>query len=375
MIWENAASVYYRPDRAGFWEMPAARRQALIQALTEVHKLGCSVTSFVNWRLLAEYNQTWNDLKPLVQESLFGIGLFGFPCGTMDGGWYNDPGYEMGSHAVCCGADGFLRYGREVLERTLDLGFDVISVDQASEWNYCLSRHHGHASPWEAWARTYAWFDEVTRTTRSRQAGAYTIAELPDLYNTQSIDVWWNWMWRDAAWANLAVYRYIMPTMIPAWCIDENQRDVIAEAFALGSFLAIATHDMTGLLSDVPELAAQVRRLAHLRKATAAFVSHGQFLDNRGLTVKGGKGYVYISSRGLAVTLANGLPKRKWLQVTLDAGQFAGWDISQSQCKLFVEGAAPRLIIPQRSEDILTMRVMLPAYAAGVLTLERNPGS
>jgi hypothetical protein len=368
MIWENTASVYYRPDQGDFWEMPAARQEELITALAAVRRLGCSVSSFVNWRLAAEYNHTWEALKPLVQEGLFGVGLFGFPCGTMDGGWYGDPGYEMGSHAVCCGADGFLPYARAVLERTLELGFDAVAIDQASEWNYCLSRTHGHTSPWEAWARTYAWFAEVTRTARARSAAAYTIAELPDLYNTQSIDLWWNWMWRDAAWASPVVFRYVMPTLIPAWCIDENQRDVIADAFALGSFLAIATQDMAGTLSDAPELAAQVQRLAHLRKATAPFVAHGQFRDNQGLSVKGGKGYAYTSERGLAVTLANGLPQKKLLQVTLDTEQFP--DLDLSIYTLYVEGAKPRSIVPNRRGDTLTFRVMLPPYAAAVLILE-----
>ena len=368
MIWDYTASIYLRPDRAGFWEMPEARRQELIQALAEVRNIGCSVTSFVNWRLLVEYNQTWDDLKPLVQESAFGVGLFGFPCCTMDGGWYTDPGYEMGSHAACCGADGFLAYGRQVLEHTLEAGFDVISVDQAMEWNYCLSTQHGHASPWEAWQRTYDWFAEITHTTRERQAGAYTIAELPDLYNTQHIDVWWNWMWRDAAWANPILYRYILPEMIPAWCIDENQRDVVAEAFALGCFLAIATRDMTGYLSDAPELAAQIKRLARLRKDTAPFVSHGQFLDNRGLKVRGGKGYVFTSERGLAVTLANGLPKPKTLRVSLDTNLFPGK--VHLQCTWYVEGAKPQTITPEGSNSDLTFQVRLPVYAAGVLTIE-----
>ena len=150
MVWDNTASVYYRPDRGDFWEMPAARRRELQLALRRVRELGTMATAFVNWRLAAECNSSWKTLKPLVQESLFGVGLFGFPCGTMDGGWYNDPGYEMGSHAVCCGAEGYLPYARRVLKRTLELGFDIVSVDQASEWNYCLSRRHGHASPWEA---------------------------------------------------------------------------------------------------------------------------------------------------------------------------------------------------------------------------------
>ncbi len=368
MIWDCAASVYMRPDRGDFWEMPETSRQELKKSLAEVKSLGCSVTAFVNWRLAVEYNSTWKRLSPLVQQSLFGINLFGFGCGTLDGGWYGDPGYEMGSHAVCCGADGYLPYAREVLERTLDLGFDAISVDQASEWNYCLSRDHGHRSPWQAWERTYDWFAEVTHTTRSRNPEAYTVAEIPDLYNTQHIDLWWNWMWRDGLWANVNVFRYVLPTMIPCWCIDENQRDAIADAFATGSFMAIAARDMTGLLSDVPELAAQVARLADLRRATAPFVSHGRFMDNRGLTIEGGKGYVYTSPRGVAITLANGLPRKTTVRATLSP-DVLGREIG-SEYRLYVEGSEPRTIAAIGRAGNLRFRVDLPAYGAGVITIE-----
>ena len=366
MIWDNTASVYWRPDRGGFWEMPPPRLRELKRALAEVRGLGCSVTSFVNWRLAAESNSTWGELQPLAQESLFGVPSFGFPCGTMDGGQYYDPGYEMGSHAVCCGADGYLPYARKVLNRTLGLGFDVISVDQAAEWNYCLSPRHGHASPWEAWERTYAWLAEVTRTTRARNPGAYTVSEMPELYNTQYLDIWWNasWMW---PWSNLAVFRYVLPSMIPCWCIDENQRDALAEAFATGSFLAIATRSMTGLLSEAPELAAQVARLARLRKATAAWVNHGQFMDNRGLKIRGGKGYVYTSPRGLAVALANSKPRKATVKITLTPaalGREAG-----GLCTLHVEGEKPRRVTPDRRGEALSLSVTLPPYGAGVLTL------
>lgn len=365
MIWDYTASVYYRPDRGEFWEMPPARERELRRALAAVRAQGVSLSAFVNWRLACEYNGTWPKLKPLVQESLFGVGLFGFPCGTMDGGWYSDPGYEMGSHAICCGADGYRPYANRVLERTLDLGFDAIAVDQAAEWNYCLSKTHGHASPWEAWQRTYDWFGEVTRATRARSAAAYTIAELPDLYNTQHIDLWWNWGYRQ--WDPPAVFRYVLPSMIPVWCIDENQRDVLAEAFAVGSFLAIATRDMTGRLSDAPELAAQVKRLAALRKATAPFVSHGQFLDQRGLTVKNGKGFLYTSPRGLAVTLANGLPKAKTLHLRL-AGEALPGPVPPHGL-LHVEGAAPQAVALQRRGSVWSCQAALPARAAAVLTL------
>ena len=370
MIWDNTASVYYRPDRGDFWEMAPKRKRELKLALAEVKRLGTAVSAFVNWRLAAEYNSTWEQLKPLVQESLFGIPLFGFPCGTMDGGRYNDPGYEMGSHAVCCGADGYRPYANRVLKRTFDLGFDAIAVDQAAEWNYCLSTEHGHASPWAAWERTYAWYSEVTWATRRRDANAYTIAELPDLYNTQEIDLWWNWNWREGSGANAAVFRYVLPSMIPCWCVDENQRDAIADGFAAGSFLAIATRDMTGLLSDVPELAAQVARLATLRQATAPFVSHGQFRDNTGLRVKGACGYVYTSERGLAVALASSSPRGRTARISLSPaalGRETGAD-----CTLHTEGEKPRRLRAKCSGDAVSLEVGLPAYGAAVVTWEAH---
>jgi len=369
MIWDYTASVYYRPDTGDFWEMSPAREAELRHALAEVRARGCAVSSFVNWRLLAEYNSTWPALKSLAQKGLFGIDLFGVPGGTVDGGLYGDPGMVMGSHAVCCGADGFLPFARRVLQRTYDLGFDVIAVDQAFEVNYCLSRDHGHASPWEAWARTYAWFDELTRTTHARHTNAYTIAELPDLYNVQLIDLWWNWKWRLNGNAAVEVFRYIMPSMIPCWPIDENQRDVLANAFAVGSFLALATRDMTGVLSDAPAIAAQVARLAELRRATAPFVSHGVFQDTCGLIVEGGKGYVYRSAHGLAVTLANSAARKARLRVTLDATRL---DLSSADAVLHVEGAAPHPITLRKRNGAFTCSVVLPAYAAGVITLAKT---
>jgi hypothetical protein len=245
-------------------------------------------------------------------------------------------------------------------------------VDQASEWNYCLSRRHGHASPWEAWERTYAWYGEVTRAARRRNPEAYTIAEIPDLYNTQHIDVWWNWGWRGAEWASVPVFRYVMPSMIPCWCIDENQRDVVSDAFATGSFMAVATRDMTGLLSDAPDLAAHVARLARLRKETARFVSHGRFVDDRGLEVRGGKGYVYHTPRGVAVTLANGKSTPAVLAVELSPSAVglrdaAGW-------LLHHEGEKAAAVRPEPRGDTLRFRVTLPPYGAAVLTAGAKRG-
>jgi hypothetical protein len=133
--------------------------------------------------------------------------------------------------------------------------------------------------------------------------------------------------------------------------------------------MAIATRDMTGKLSDAPELAQQVKRLAALRRATAPFVSHGTFRDDRGLQVEGGKGFVFTSGRGLAVTLANGRPKPVRLKVRLTPEQ-AGLE-SVGSCTFHVEGAAPRTLRPVSRQGALVFELPLPAFGAGVVTLAK----
>jgi hypothetical protein len=370
MIWDRTASVYYRPDRGDFWEMPPRRLRELREAIATVRRMGCSISSFVNWRLAASYNKSWKYMKPLVQESLFGQGMYGFPCGTMDGGWYNDCGYEQGSYSVCCGADKFRPFAMKLVDKTLDLGFDAIAVDQAAEWNYCLSKRHGHASPWEAWARTYEWFGEATRRTRERSRTGYTLGEIPDLYNCQHIDLWWVWSYRGHNGVRPDIMRYVMPTMIPCWCIDENQMPAIAEAFAMGSFMAIATRDMTGKLSDAPELAAQMARLAKLRKATAPFVAHGRYMDDRGLAVEGGFGVAYTSENGIAVALANGTARRARLKVALRSEELGAEALGD--CLLYTEGRPAARIAARRRGMNVKFEVALPAYQAGVITIARS---
>ncbi len=371
LVWDYAASVYYRPDRGGFWEMPDERRQEIRSALAEVRALGCSVSTYVNWCLIAERNSTWEELRPLVQESMFGALQFGYPGGSLDGALYTDPSYEMCTHSVCCGADGYQAYANRVLEQTFALGFDSIAVDMAAEWKPCFSKRHGHASPWEAWAKTYEWYGDVTQEVRRRNPGSYTVAELPDLYNTQHLDFWWTWGWRYPNLIRPEVFRYVLPDVTPAWCIDENQRDVVAEAFMYGSLFAVATRDMMGRLSDAPDLAAQIGRLGRLRRQTAAYVCQGRFMDNRGLTVVGGRGAVYVSDPGLGVVLANGSSRSRTVRVALDLAAFTGFVVDE--CGLHLEGADAVRIEPKQRGSVLSFRVGVRARQAAILTIQRAP--
>jgi hypothetical protein len=367
-IWDCAASTYFRPDTGGYWEMAPRRLAELRRALGELRGMGCRTNACVNWRLLTSRNRLWKALKADVQESVFGEPQYGAVCGTMDGSIYQDPAYEQGSYPLCQVSPRFRRFARGLVEKTLDLGFSDLFIDQCVEQACCYAKDHGHRTPEEAIEQTFVWIRDALRRVRARDPEAYVVAEVPELWNTQWADLWWCWGYRDGGWARAEVMRYVLPQMVPLWPVDETQRDCVAEAFATGSLMAIATRDMTGKLSDAPELAQQIKRLAALRKATAPFVSHGTFRDDRGLRVDGGRGFVFTSASGVGVTLANSVAKPALLDVRLDASLALRG--ASGRCLLHIEGRKPAVVRPVRRGGGARVSVRLPAFGAGVLTLE-----
>jgi len=363
-VWDVASQVYLRPDTGGFWEMRPERLASLKHALAESRKLGCLVGPWVNFRLITEYTRLWKELEHYAMRSVYGKPIMdNWPC-SMNHAVYINKLIEQAGHALCQGSDGFRKFAFDLVEKTMRLGFTTLYIDQAAEWNSCMAEDHGHKTPAEAITKTYKWFGEATRRVRELYPEAYTVGELPNLYNTQSIDLWWHWVWHETG---TNVFRYLIPGMMACWCIDENERDVLSKAFAQGSFLAIATSDMTGRLSDEPVLARHIARLAKLRKAAAPFVSHGRFLDNRGLDVENGDAYVFSSAAGLAVTMANGKANRKTLKITLALDEIGLAPTGEGI--LHVEGAEPIPVSPTRHGDKWSTEVQIPAYGAAIWTM------
>ena len=367
-MWDVATQVYLRPDKGGFWDMAPERLSHLKRALAESRKMGCLVGPWVNFRLITEYARIWKEMEPYAVRSVYGKPISdNWPC-SLNHAVYQNALIEQAGHALCQGSDGFRKFAFNLVERTMKLGFSTLYIDQAAEWNSCMTENHGHKTPNEAIKKTYKWFGEATRRVRELCPEAYTAGELPDLYNTQSIDLWWCWFWRDNTAIN--VFRYLLPETMYCWYIDENERDVLSKAFAMGNFLAIATRDMTGRLSDEPALAEHIARLAKLRKSTAPFVSHGRFLDNRGLTVENGDAYVFLSDAGLAVTMANGKAVKKTLKITLEPEETGL--VPTGKGLLHIEGTKPVPIHPTRSGDKWNLEIQMPAYGAAIWTIDRK---
>jgi hypothetical protein len=368
MFWDYTTSVYSRPDAAGdYWEMSPERKEMLKRSLAEVKETGFQVSACVNYRLINATSRAWERIGSEEQSSFFGMPLYGNAAGSMNGGIYLNRFYEQGTRSLCQGTEKFAEFARELSEETLDIGLNSLFVDQACEWCYAVPRGREDLDPFEVMDRAYEWFGKSTAMARDRDPEAYSIGEMPDMWNTQGVDVWWIWGW--GCQFPPEVFLYLMPEMCLLWCIDEFQQSVLAKAFAMGSFLAIATRGMTGLISDEPAFAERITRLGKLRKRTAAFVSHGRFVDNRGLSVKGGDGFVFLSNAGAAVTLANGAGEETELNINFAAEEIFGGRLEPGT--IYFEDGSTAVAEPEASEGVLRLRVGLGAREAAIWTMPR----
>ncbi len=368
MFWDPTASVYVRPDAEGdYWEMPAEREQKLRRALKDVKGMGFQVSACVNYRLVNETSRAWKRIGSEAQYSVWGVPLYGNVPGSMNGAIYNAPNYEMETRSMCQGTEKFARFARDLTQQTLDLGLTSIFIDQAFEPSYALPKEHDGLDPFVAMDRTYGWFGDASRMARARDPQAYSIGEVPDIWNTQSIDVWWVWGWNTPNWPPPEVFMYLLPEVCFVWCTDEYQLPVLPKAFAMGSFLAIGTRGMTGLISDEPVLAGHIARLAELRRKTVPFVSRGRFVDNRGLQVDGAEGFVFISKEGVAVTLANGRPDATDATVRLRSAALTGKRLGAGQ--VYFENGTTEPAAPDQRGQEWELHIKLDGCSAAVWTL------
>jgi hypothetical protein len=363
-LWDVIAQVYLRPDTGGFWEAPPERLEKLRRGLDAARQLGCNTSTLVNFRLITARNRLWAELAPEAQRSIYGQPLPDSWAISINHGAYQNPIIEEGGVSLCQSSPRFHDFALQLVEQTMDLGFTSLFIDQATDWKTCFADNHGHASPDDTVEPAHRWMAEAARRVRARNADAYLMGEIAGVHNTRLLDLWWDWGMRGV---RPEILRYLLPESVQVWCIDENERDVIAKAFAMGCLLSLMTRELGGLLSDEPELAAQVARLAQLKQETADFIVDARFLDKRGLTVEGGDAFVFDSPAGLAVTLANSEPAERPLKVTLDP-EVVGRRTAGGG-RLHVEGAAPVEVAAARIGHRLVLEAKLPPYGAGVWCL------
>ncbi|MHB1001493.1 MAG: hypothetical protein ACYC27_19815 [Armatimonadota bacterium] len=361
-LWDIYAQVYLRPDTGGVWEMEPERLDALRRGLQEAKRMGCNTSTLVNFRLITERSRLFNELEPEVQKSYYGYPLSGetYPCSVYAAKWIN-PNLEAGGRILCQTSLKFKNFALGLVKETLDLGFTSLFIDQATDWNCCFDPNHGHASPDDTIEKAYEWAAEAVDIVRSRDRDAYVIGELPEVFNTPIIDLWWDW---DRRTRKAEVIRYLLPQSLQAYIVDENETDVIGPAFAMGHIFALMTHNLGGLLSDEPEFAAHITRLSNLRTDTLPYLAYGTFRDNKGISADGGSAYSYISDAGIAVGLGNSKDHSVRMKIKLDPKVLGREPLSGG--KVHIEDGTVLEISPAGIDGTLLAEVELPKFGAAV---------
>lgn len=360
-LWDMYAQTYLRPDTGDIWEMAPERLDALRRGLAAAREMGCNTSTLVNFRLIQERSKQFRELESEQQRSIYGYPVSGesLPISNFGARWIN-PNLEAGDKIICQSSPKFREFALRVIRQTLDLGFTSMFIDQATDWNCCFDPNHGHSSPDDTIEKAYQWAAEAVEIVRSRDSEAYVIGELPEVFNTPIIDVWWDW---DRRTRKAEVIRYLLPESTQAYIVDENETDVIASAFAMGHIFATMTRNLGGLLSDEPQFAAHIDRLSRLRTATLPYLAHGIFRDNRGVSADGGSAYSHVSDAGIGVGLANSQDHPVRVQARLVPEALGR--VPSSGGTIHVEDGTVIEVSSSTNGEIVA-KVELPAFGAAV---------
>ncbi|MGA7343331.1 MAG: DUF6259 domain-containing protein [Terracidiphilus sp.] len=192
-----------------------------------------------------------------------------------------------------------IRNVRGVLKRA---GYSMMFYDQVVEGNLCFSSRHDHADVSAPSMATPAFVELLKKGMKADNPDAVLIGEGWEVLSSQHLDS--GWVWRVPP--NPEVLRYTLP-----WVVNTSAVEVDAglanRYFVLGLQLAIVAGGLENgkKLSDFPEFAGHVKRLAGFHNNTERFWVGGSFQDDIGLQVSGAFAKLYQTSREVAIMAAN----------------------------------------------------------------------
>jgi hypothetical protein len=366
-VWDSTAALYLRPDDGTFWEQydPEQTLDDLREGITAAGQTGVNVSTLVNYRLIRENSSIYREIG----DAMVQMGIHGSPINE---DWSN----ISSSHAsfrtdyltrqgrvLCQKSEQFREMARSITDQTMQLGFTSLFIDQTFDLNPCFADNHGHMSPNDTPQAVIDWVSEVTERVRQVSPETYLIGENVDVFCLQYIDVNWVWNWESIA---PEVMRYTIPESVICWVVDRQPR-VLNRAFALGSFMALTTAELTGTLDEYPEYAEHVKSLAELRHKTADFIAHGRFRDTIGLESDGATTYIYKSDAGLAVVIANTEDRKVDTHIAVDASAL-GSSVGP-EGTLFRSDGTQQSVKAQDDGNGYGLDVSLPPYGVAIWAL------
>jgi hypothetical protein len=165
----------------------------------------------------------------------------------------------------------------------------------------------------------YAYLKSLRTAMRARIPNAVLIGEGWNAVASQGMDMGWSW----TPPPNPEIFRYTLPWVFNAIATDVDQRHA-NKYFVLGIHLAVVAKSLENgkKLSDFPEFAQHLARLASLHEKTERFWVEGIFQDDVGLQVSGAFGKVYTRHDEAALMMANLTSEAVEARFVLDARRY-----------------------------------------------------
>ena len=206
-------------------------------------------------------------------------------------------------YVMCSAVDGYREFAiRNVRGVLKEGGYPMMFFDQIVEGNLCFSPTHHHEDV-SAPARATLGFTKALRDgMKADNPGAVLIGEGWEVLSSQHLDS--GWVWR--VQPNPEVLLYTLPWVINTAAVQVD-RGLANRYFILGIRLAIVAGGIENgkNLSDFPEFAEHVKRLADFRNQTVQFWVDGTFQDDIGLRATGAFAKIYQTKEKVAIMAAN----------------------------------------------------------------------
>ena len=303
-IWDEITDLYVRDNGGELLEDTPERRRELQAALAKAEKLGCNVSMILNFRLMRSSSKPFPEYgeELAIRRHNDSPYMEGYSMCSSHAAVAHGPSYRHGSTYVLCQTpERAAERALNLVRQGLELGLVSVFVDQANEWQCCLSDRHGHKSPDDTPQGPPRWVKQARKLVKEQNDEGYLIGEELDVFSSENIELGWHWFWKDK---NPEVFRYCLPESLQTWVVDCDIAEINV-AFVMGFYFAIISHGMEKTLRDNPVAAAHIEKLTKLRRASAESTVMAQFRDDIGLHVKNGFAKIYLSDTTLAVIVAD----------------------------------------------------------------------
>ncbi len=373
IVWDMPLQgMYLQAGSGGLFEDAPGRRQELKAALRKVHDMGVHVSPLINMRLGTQSHPFWKEHgERWAIRSMYGQPApETLPLRRNTSLLINRP-LDQGGARFCQADAGFQEWALDNTRRVLDLGFDAVFIDQPFSEDYCFSDGHGHRPGVPGHEGACSWIPRAADIVHAHSPESYVVGEVPDIWNTQYLDLWWFWDW---SWMRPEIFRFIMPESLQSWVIDAfDHEDQMAGAFARGFLLNLNVRSLEQTLADVPDFAARVARLAALRAKTVGITPSERFVDRIGLTMETDAAVtaaVYDAEAAIGVALGEGSRKASgggMVKLTLDRAVLR--DRRIADVSLHREDGSSRHLSHTRRGDDLVLEMELGRWEAAVIEI------